>query len=414
MDLKDKLKQFESDFKTSASPVRERQFADIDQFVSGEEVTNTYGKFFRSVTVYPENHQHGDIPLNLIWESDPSIYGLVGKDESLSRVDMRKALFIDTETTGLAGGAGTLPFMVGLGYFTDEGFQIEQLLMRDYDEEHAVLHALQDRLANFKMLVSYNGKCYDMNILSSRFTLTRIENPAIDLPHLDLLFSVRRLWRRRIGDCSLSNVEREVIGFFRESDIPGYLIPGLYFDYLRSRNGSLLESVFTHNRWDIVTLVALAGLMGQVYRQPKVYLKHSLDLFSLGKTFASMYRHEEAVNCFREALNFPGGSEEREEILKLLGLFLKRKGEWDRATKVWEYIIEDYPHRIFAYEELAKFFEHQMKDFGKAIEVVQRALDQIRTIEALYPEIEKRADGKSLEYRLARLQRKLERMIHQT
>ncbi|MBN2030369.1 ribonuclease H-like domain-containing protein [bacterium] len=407
MDLRDKLIQFESDFSTSASPVRERQFADIDQFVPGEEVTNPFGKFFRSVMVYPESHRHGEIPLNLIRESDPSIYGLVGKDESLSHVDIQKALFIDTETTGLAGGTGTLPFMIGMGYFTDEGFQVEQFLMRDYDEEHAVLHAVRDRLANCDMLVSYNGKCYDMNILSSRFTLTRIENPSLDLPHLDLLFSVRRLWRRRIGDCSLSNVERAVLGFYRENDIPGYLIPGLYFDYLRSRNGKLLESVFMHNRWDIVTLVVLAALMGRIYQSPHDHLSHPLDLLSLGKIFGNMFKHEEAVVCFREALNYTGKSEEREEILRLLGFFLKRRGEWERAIKVWEYMIKDYPHRIYAYEELAKYFEHQIKNFERAIEVVEQALGRACTMQALHPDQQIKRNGKNLEYRLARLRRKL-------
>ncbi|MCJ7812676.1 ribonuclease H-like domain-containing protein, partial [bacterium] len=240
MDLKDKLRQFESNFQAPELHIGERKCADVDQFVRGEEVTNTCGSYFRSVTVFPEDHRHGEISLNLIWESDPAVFCLVGKDESFSHVDLRKVLFIDTETTGLAGGVGTLPFMVGMGYFTDEGFQVEQLLMRDYDEEQAVLWAVRDRLEHCDMLVSYNGKCYDMNILSSRFTLARMENPAVDLPHLDLLFPVRRLWRRRISDCSLSNVERAILGFFRESDIPSYLIPGLYFDYLRSRDGRLL------------------------------------------------------------------------------------------------------------------------------------------------------------------------------
>jgi len=102
---------------------------------------------------------------------------------------------MDPFLTGLAGGAGTVPFLVGLGYFSDDGFRIDQLFMRDLDEEHAVLHAVRERLKNCEALVSYNGKAYDLNILASRFTLSRMENPVQDLPHLDLLFTVRRLWR---------------------------------------------------------------------------------------------------------------------------------------------------------------------------------------------------------------------------
>ncbi len=409
MDLTEKLKQFESNFHAAESNSRERKCADIEQFVPGEEVTNACGSYFRSVTVYPEDHRHGEILLNLIWECDPSIFRLVGNDESLSHFDLRKTIFIDTETTGLAGGVGTLPFMVGMGYFTDEGFQVEQLLMRDYDEEYAVLWAVQNRLQNSEMLISYNGKCYDMNILSSRFTLARMENSAVDLPHLDLLFSVRRLWRRRISDCSLSNVERSVLGFFRENDIPSYLIPNLYFNYLRSRDGRLLEPVFSHNRWDIVTLVVLTALIGQIYQYPQAYLKHPLDLLSLGKAFGNMFRLNEAVVCFREALNYPGESEECEEILRLLGFSLKRQGEWDHAVKVWEHLVKSYPHRISAYEELAKYFEHWIRDIERAMEVVQQALEQIHIMEELNSNLSIREDRKDLEYRLTRLQRKLDK-----
>jgi uncharacterized protein YprB with RNaseH-like and TPR domain len=162
------------------------------------------------------------------------------------------------------------------------------------------------------VIVSYNGKCYDMNLLASRFTLSRMKNPAVDTPHLDLLFPVRRLWRRRIGDCSLSNVEKTILGFERENDIPGFLIPSIYFEYLRTKNGRSLASVFQHNRWDIIALAALAGLTGQIHEAPLEKLSHPVDLYSLGRTFESMSQSESAIVCLKEAIRRSNDPEDNE------------------------------------------------------------------------------------------------------
>jgi uncharacterized protein YprB with RNaseH-like and TPR domain len=409
MDLRDKLKVFESDFQKRERRQVRSTAMDIDQFVSGEEMCNDYGRLFRSVTDYPQNQQHGRIPLELLWEADPNVFRLVGKDEALADVDLNRAVFLDTETTGLAGGAGTVPFLVGLGYFTNTGFQVEQFFMRDFDEEQALLHAVRDRLQDCTMLVSYNGKCYDLNVLLSRFTLSRMDHPLLELPHLDLLFTARRLWRRRIGDCSLTNVEQCVLGFHRVGDVPGFLIPGLYFDYLRSRNGQAIEPVFRHNRWDIVALVALTALTGQIYQSPKTHLDHPLDLLSLGKALENVFCFEQASACFQEALNYPMMSEEREDVLRMLGFCLKRMGHWDRAVKVWEHMVDAFPHRIFAYEELAKYHEHRSKNIDQAVGIVERALERIRIIEELRSGLYTQVDRKDLEYRLRRLNRKLKK-----
>ena len=409
MDLRERLKQFESASHPVEGYTPRRDNADIDLYVAGEEVSNEFGHFFRSITVYPENYKHGSISLAQLTEIDPNTFGLVGKDDSLTGLDLRKAVFIDTETTGLVGGVGTVPFLVGLGYFFDDGFRVDQFFMRDYDEERAVLQGIKERLENCEALVSYNGKAYDLNLLASRFTLSRMENPAVNLPHLDLLFTASRLWRRRISDCSLSNIERCVLDFHRIGDIPSFMIPGLYFDYLRSRAGKLIKPVFTHNQWDIVTLVALAVVTGKIYQNPMEHLAHPLDLLSIGKAFQRLGRLEEASNTFREALNYTMESENREEVLRLLGFSLKRVGHWEGAVKVWEHMIETTSHRILPYEELAKFYEHQTSDFKRAMEVVHRALEWIRLMEELHPGLNLKGDQENLDYRLARLKRKVGR-----
>jgi len=411
MDLREKLKQFETNFRPKpASPYRSTS-ADVDLCVAGEEVSNALGAFFRSVTIYPEDHRHGCVSMDLVKEVDPQVLGLVGKDEALMGKDLRKAVFLDTETTGLAGGVGTVPFMIGLGYFHDDGFRVDQFFMRDYDEEQAVLFAIKERLEQSEALVSYNGKAYDLNILASRFTLSRMENPCLDIPHLDLLFTARRLWRRRISDCSLSNIERSILDFHRIDDIPGFLIPGLYFDYLRSRAGKLMEPVFRHNRWDIITLVTLAAKTGKIFQYPEKYLSHPLDWFSLGRALENSGLYEEASNAFEEALNYSMEPDYREEVLRNLGFSLKRLGDWEKAVKIWELMIKTTSQRMMAYEELAKYYEHRTGEIERAIEIVKRGLEWIQFTGALRPFRDLKGDQKDLLYRLARLNRK-KKMIH--
>jgi uncharacterized protein YprB with RNaseH-like and TPR domain len=406
MDLRDKLRQFDSDFQSHRRKSDEERHSDVETVVAGDVVSNEWGSYFRSITVFPEDHLHGQISLDVFSEVDPATVGLVGSDEALSGVDLRKAIFIDTETTGLAGGTGTVPFLIGLGYFYDDGFRVDQYFMRDYQEEPAILRSISERLENCDGIVSYNGKAYDLNILASRFILTRMDNPARELPHLDLLFTARRLWRRRIADCSLSNVERAILGFHRSDDIPSFMIPGLYFDYLRSRNGNIIEPVFSHNRWDIVTLVALAGIAGRIYQSPREHLDHPLDFLSLGRALERLEHLEDASTCYREALNYSMENEDRDEVLRHLGFSLKRLGDWERAVKVWEHMVESTSYKVLPLEELAKYYEHRVYDFEKAIDTVHRTLKWISMMEELRPSWNLKEDRKDMEYRLARLERK--------
>jgi uncharacterized protein YprB with RNaseH-like and TPR domain len=411
MDLKDRLKYFEKDF-TRPKTISVSRENDIDLYVEGEVISGDIGEYFLSSKTYPSDTRHGKVPIHSVRETDPAIFRLVVRDDTFPAVDFSRTLFIDTETTGLAGGTGTVPFLIGIGYFIEGGFQIDQYFMRDYHEETAVLNAVKDQFENCQVLVSYNGKCYDLNLLASRFTLSRMKNPAADIPHLDLLFPVRRLWRRRIGDCSLTNVERMILGFERENDIPGFLIPSIYFEYLRTRNGRSLATVFQHNRWDIIALAALAGLTGQIHQTPLEKLSHPADLYSLGRTFESMSRAESAIVCLKEAIRRSGDSEENEEMVSTLGMLYKRLEYWDEALKIWQSMVDHSVGGISPYEEIAKYLEHRRRDYPQAIEIVNRALKRIQLAEGLHPEYRHAVDRQDLEYRLARLIRKLNEKKH--
>jgi len=411
MDLVRKLRQHEPVLRLFREKERPALDSEIGRFVPGNETVNSAGHFFKSEQVFQTDHVHGRIPIDLLFETPASVFSLVGKDSTLAGLDFSKTVFLDTETTGLAGGTGTVAFLIGLGIFTENGFCIEQFFMRDYNEERAVLTALQERLQPFRFLVSYNGKGYDLNLLSTRFTLARMDNPAEDFPHLDLLHSARRLWKRRLGDCSLGSIERSVLGFVREDDVPSFIIPNLYFEYLRTRNAEKLAPVFRHNQMDILALAALAGLSGRIHHRPADHLDHPLDFISLGRAMEKLFRLEEAAACFRKALDHPLEPDEKEEALLRLGSVWKRMGAWDKAVQVWEYIVEHASFSTFPYEELAKYHEHRAGDFQKASWWTQRALDRIGVIGELNPDLFMDEDKRDLEIRLNRLKRKMKGLM---
>src|SRR5881275_1385142 len=192
------------------------------------------------------------------------------RDQSISRKtraaleDPEKWLFLDTETTGLAGGTGTYAFLIGLAWWDAGGLQAEQFFMRDFAEEHALLHELSQRVAERPVLVTFNGKSFDWPLLENRFTMTRsIAVPKLEA-HLDLLHPARALWKLRLGSVRLVELERHVLdaprlGWHRENDVSSALIPQFYFDYLRGGPAEPLAAVVRHNQMDLRGLAALFG-----------------------------------------------------------------------------------------------------------------------------------------------------------
>jgi len=408
MDIRERLENIHRVFPLTKPKRSVGSGVDIDKIIPGEEISTQYGTCFRTVEIYPHTHGHGAISLNLMDEVDSRIYGIIGRDRSLSGVDMRNAVYIDTETTGLAGGTGTVPFLVGLGYFSGENFHIEQFFIRDYNEERAMLLLISKKFKDFDAVVSYNGKSYDINILSTRFILSRIDDSVRNLPHLDLLYVCRRLWSRRLANCTLLNIERSILGFNRDEDVPSYLIPGLFFNYLINRDARPMMMIFKHNRQDIVSLALLTALVGKIYQNPLDFLDHPLDLLSIGRSFRSENLPEMASVCFEKAKECCSEKHTAEEILRSLGYTFKHLELWERAVEVWREIISISPDSIFAYEELAKHYEHRLKDYGKALDIVRSALSKIDILEGLYNK-NISYEREALKYRLARLMRKLNR-----
>ncbi|HTG72797.1 MAG TPA: ribonuclease H-like domain-containing protein, partial [Terriglobia bacterium] len=293
--------------------------------------------------------------------------------------DPRSVIFLDTETTGLSGGAGTVAFLVGVGRWSGSGFIVEQYLMRDYNEERAMLLGLRESLADAQMLVTFNGKAFDIPLLQSRFVLARQRWPLAGTPHLDLLHPARRIWKLRLGSCSLANLESQILGIERENDIPGHLIPQVYFQYVRTHSAHGIGNILSHNRQDIETLARLTLRMGEIFFGQAGEELAPVDLFSAGRYAYALGERELAVR-WNEAALLRGLPEDREvEAKKAKAARLKEQKKYSEAAELWR----DLSERSQAFledvqEELAIYHEHRKGDLEEALNLSERALAHLQ------------------------------------
>ncbi len=379
----------------------------IDAIIDGELLTSNQGRCFIRTTRYGLAQQHGIVWLNQIREVSSFFLYLAGKDEKLLDIDLSRSLFFDTETTGLAGGSGTYIFLAGCGYFEGDQFIIKQFFLIDFPDEPATLQALNQLLSNFNGIVSFNGKSFDWPLLQTRFIYHRIASALSEPQHLDLLHAARRIWKRRLTDCTLSNIENEILQVHRQEDIPSYLIPQLYFEYLRSRDAVPLKQVFYHNEMDILSLVALTILLNQIHEHPIEKLAHEIDLSTLAQHYENSAQWQRNIPIYQSLWQSTTDNSLRNEIGLRLSYCYKRLGQWSDAVSLWEQLISSGQFRIEPYEELAKFYEHHQRDYPHAIQIVQRAMDNLRMIDQLRPSRESIEQLRRLSHRLQRLQSKL-------
>jgi uncharacterized protein YprB with RNaseH-like and TPR domain len=287
-----------------------------------------------------------------------------------------RLLYLDTETTGLAGGTGTYAFLVGAGFYTGEAFEVRQYFMRDLDEEPALLAALGRLLEGFDGLVTYNGRGFDLPLLETRFVLARRAFPA-ERPHLDLLPTARRLWGGALLDCRLATVEASVLEFRRTGDMPGALIPSVYFDWLRRKRPGALPRVFEHNRHDVLSLAALLGRVAGLVATAPAAARWPEELVGLGRLLEAA-DPERARACYHRALAQGLPSPARERLLMRLAGAEKRLRRWDEARLLWETATGRSGFDPRPWEELAKLYEHRVRDLERAMGVVQAALARAR------------------------------------
>lgn len=350
----------------------------IEEVVSGKFISTPFGDSFVRENYFPQDYKCGEVELFKIFQSSAKTISGLARDDRLKEIDINKTVFLDTETTGLAGGTGTYIFLVGVGYFKGNQFCVRQYFMRDYNEERALLSAVNELLSNFEAIVSYNGKTFDIPLIQSRFIMSGMKMSLKDLYHFDLLYPARRLWKKRLESCSLSTVERDILGVIRENDVPGYLVPEIYFRYLKTKDARALKQVFEHNLQDILSLAALVSRMCFLVEDPLNNTEYGMDIFSIsiGKMFDEEKRYEQSTHYYTEALKHNLAEEEVLEILRFASFTYKRQGKWEEAEKIWKEIIERSREFIYyPYEELAKYYEHHLKDYQKTETIVEEALN---------------------------------------
>jgi len=375
--------------------------ATLESALGGRVEETTAGSLLVVQRRFPLEHRHGQQSLARAHAMAPESVGLLARGEA-AVADGRRLLYLDTETTGLAGGTGTYAFLVGVGFFDADGFEIRQFFMRDLDEEPALLAALEALFQRFDGVVTYNGSGFDLPLLETRFVLGRRRWPD-DRLHLDLLNPARRLWSARLSDCRLRTIEQHVLRFTREEDLPGEFIPAVYFDYLRRKRPGQLPRVFEHNRHDILSLATLTGWVATALARAPDTEHHPEELVGLGRLWERA-DVERGLACYRMALERGLESPGRERVLLRLARRAKSLGQWDEAWTHWQAATRSrHAFDPRPWEEIAKLYEHRRRDFTAACAVVEEALVRARV--HLVPE---RILG-SFEHRLARLARRSRR-----
>jgi len=341
----------------------------LEELVDGMRRENHRGEFFVVDSSVHVEVRHGEVPLSRVHAIDPGTVEVLTADPGLGDFDLRRAVFLDTETTGLAGGAGTAAFLIGAGFFEGDRFVVRQYFMRDYHEEAALLAALAADVAPFAHLVTFNGKMFDVPLLDSRFRLNRERFPLAEAPHLDLLHPARRLWKPRLESCRLQALEVALMGLRRHGDIPGDEIPHVYFDWVRRRDARMMARVFEHNRQDIVSLAALAVLACQWVEEGRA--EDPRDVYSLARVLERAHHFERSEDEYRRALAL-GAGELRGKALLRLAWRAKRARRYDRAAVLWMEAGEAGEPEGF--RELAMHHEHRTRDLDAAFDAVERGL----------------------------------------
>ncbi|MFS1512592.1 ribonuclease H-like domain-containing protein [Chengkuizengella sp. SCS-71B] len=370
--------------------------------------TNEYGSFVKRDIKIPLHKKVGFYPLSKLVNCAHVLSHMQALE---SNVIHDKMLFFDTETTGLGIGAGNVPFMLGIGYYTDDVFIVEQLFIRNPSEELAMLAYINEKFQHFTHLVSYNGKTFDLPLLKNRFIIHRLAFEGEHLEHIDLLYPSRSLWRNTLTTCKLSHVERQRLGIHRIDDVPGSMAPTLYFKYLTEKDPNIVADVFCHNEVDIVTLAALSIYFTALFENTDLYNSLELDeLYRLCLWFNKMELTEQFQHVY-ELLASRAKEEDPNYFIPLAMIFKKQK-KVETSVFLWKKFIELQGHqRIITtepYIELAKYYEHRIKDLNQAIYYTKEAEQRVYNRVSLSKRDQKYTEAlQEIQKRKTRLEKKI-------
>ncbi len=350
---------------------------DIASVLQGSVLATALGETFVYEERFAADYLHGHAPIRPAASLD--IMSAWAADARLGHLPLQAFAFLDTETSGLAGGTGTYAFLVGVGRFTSDGdFQLAQFFMRDPSEEAALLEGLSGFLAPAQALVTFNGKAFDAPILTTRYRMHRIPVPFEDFAHLDLLPLARRLWRDRLESRALKYLEENILQAPRTTEeVPGYEIPWLYFDYLRTGDARPLKGVFYHNAMDVVALAALMSHTAAMLADPfHEMIEHGLDVIALARLYEDLGQWDTAARLFERGLQMSLGPDDFTQAVRRLSVLQKRRGDFEQATRLWEQAAAE--GHIYAHVELAKYYEHRQRDPKTALKWTRSALKDLK------------------------------------
>lgn len=360
----------------TAIPKPQSPLAVPEEWLHGEEVRTVHGVHYETEKLYERQRRHGsigivdleDLPLDLL---DPISNG------QIRGVPPAKWCFLDTETTGLAGGSGTYAFLIGVGRITAQGFRVRQFFMRNFAEETSQLSAVAEHLKQFDVLITYNGRTYDQPLLETRYRMVRQRPPFSALEHLDLLFGARRLWNLRFDSCRLVELETQILGVERQGDLPGEMIPYVYFEYVRTREIFRLMPVFHHNAIDILTLACLTAIVPRAFRSlDKAEFSHGAEMIGLARWWRQAEQHENALALFRQAIEKNLTDDLLFRTLWDIAALEKKLGRDHAAIPVLtDLAASRNPWRGPAFVELAKYYERRERNYALALEMTRSAME---------------------------------------
>ena len=347
----------------------------VEEWLGGDEIETARGKHFETEKLYERHRRHGAADIGSLADLPHDLLETISAG-SILHVPPEQWAFLDTETTGLSGGTGTCAFLVGVGRITPEGFRVRQFFMRDYGEEASLLDALTRHLEPFQVLITYNGRTFDQPLLETRYRLNRARPPFARMEHLDLLYGARRLWKLRFDSCRLVDLENQVLGVERQGDLPGALIPYVYFEYLRTQEIARLVPVFHHNATDILTLACLTGIVPLAFKDPaSAPMRNGAEMAGIARWLREAGELEPALALFRRAIDAGLRDELLFRTLWDVAAIERKVGRPESACSLWtDLAASPNAFRVRALEELAKHYEHREKNLTVALEMTRSAL----------------------------------------
>jgi uncharacterized protein YprB with RNaseH-like and TPR domain len=327
---------------------------------------------------YKLGARYGQIPIAMGLEIPGDILAFLSRDGAFEALDLGSAVFLDLETTGLAGGTGTVPFLVGLGYYHDERFKVSQFFLSEMAEEGRLVREVAEFFKDmaFKSVITYNGKAFDVPLLETRFALHRTPFLIRDLPHLDFLFSARHLWKDKYDSCRLFNLAQQVVQAERAEDIPGAEIPLRYFQYIRTGDFSLIEPILYHNQEDILSLlgVVVAGalLVDRNRASAERGAADAMDLYGVARLFESAGDASQAAALLEQALEGQLTAHASHTAKVKLSHHFKKSQDWGKAVSLWRELSQG--DQAYSFRELSMYYEHKTKDYIEAIRAAEEGL----------------------------------------